>query len=279
MDYPKSVPNVGLVNGKFVDEDTATGQVGSLIPSAWGNGVTDELLNVIRAGGKQPAEAENDQLLAAIKAIVRNSIPEEKVRDTLAAYGITDAYTKSQVDSALASKAAKATTLAGYGINNAYTKSELDADTGKFDKVGGRISGATRVSTALQTELRGGLIVENPDASADLSGVTLGGVNGAISLLARFSQSTIYLRNHVNGVSHLDAGNITSNGGRVLVAPTADTFKTVSGATTLPAGGTWAYSFTSYNGSGLALQCYTGFIAGGQTIGWQYALGWAWRIQ
>ncbi|MFB4247658.1 phage tail protein [Pseudomonas idahonensis] len=95
MDYPKSVPSVGLVNGKFVDENPVTGQVGSLISSQWGNAVTDELLNVIRAGGKVPAEAEHDQLLAAIKAIVRDSIPPEKIRTTLAEYGITDAYTKS----------------------------------------------------------------------------------------------------------------------------------------------------------------------------------------
>ena len=95
MDYPKSVPSVGLVNGKFVDENPVTGQVGSLISSQWGNAVTDELLNVIRAGGKEPAEAEHDQLLAAIKAIVRDSIPPEKIRSTLAEYGITDAYTKS----------------------------------------------------------------------------------------------------------------------------------------------------------------------------------------
>lgn len=33
---PKSVPGVGLVGGKFVDENTATGQQGSLIPSVWG---------------------------------------------------------------------------------------------------------------------------------------------------------------------------------------------------------------------------------------------------
>ena len=95
MDYPKSVPSVGLVNGKFVDENPITGQVGSLISSEWGNAVTDELLNVIRAGGDEPVEAEHDQLLAAIKAIVKDSIPPEKIRTTLAAYGITDAYTKS----------------------------------------------------------------------------------------------------------------------------------------------------------------------------------------
>ena len=42
---------------------------------------------------------------------------------TLAGYGITDAYTKTQADGRYA---AKATTLSGYGITNAYTKSEVD---------------------------------------------------------------------------------------------------------------------------------------------------------
>nr|WP_242489777.1 phage tail protein [Pseudomonas sp. TH07] len=66
-----------------------------MISSEWGNAVTDELLNVIRAGGEQPSEADHDQLLAAIKTIVKDSIPPEKIRTTLAQYGITDAYTKS----------------------------------------------------------------------------------------------------------------------------------------------------------------------------------------
>jgi microcystin-dependent protein len=95
VDYPKSVPSVGLKDGKFIDENPVTGQVGSLISSEWGNAVTDELLNVIRAGGEEPAEAEHDQLLAAIKVIVKDNIPPEQVRTTLAQYGITDAYTKS----------------------------------------------------------------------------------------------------------------------------------------------------------------------------------------
>jgi hypothetical protein len=67
MDYPKSVPNVGLVDGKFIDENTVTGAVGSLIPSAWGNAVTDEILAVIKAAGIVPAEGANDQLLKAIR--------------------------------------------------------------------------------------------------------------------------------------------------------------------------------------------------------------------
>lgn len=102
MDYPKSVPNVGLVGGKFVDENTATGQVGSLIPATWGSAVTDEILNVIMGGGYVPDETEDGQLLKAIKQIIADNIPPEKVRSTLAEYGITDAYTKAVLDKARA---------------------------------------------------------------------------------------------------------------------------------------------------------------------------------
>ncbi|AHF69768.1 phage tail protein [Pseudomonas cichorii] len=80
MDYPKSVPSVGLVNGKFVDENTVSGAPGSLISASWGNAVTDELLAVIRAAQIDPKEDDLDQLLEAIRYIVQN-----------------DAYTKGRV--------------------------------------------------------------------------------------------------------------------------------------------------------------------------------------
>lgn len=70
MDFPKSVPGVGLVGGEFGDENQATGQAGSLIPAAWGNAVTRELLSVIEAAGLEPDEARADQLLEAIRALV-----------------------------------------------------------------------------------------------------------------------------------------------------------------------------------------------------------------
>ena len=55
--------------------------------------------------------------------------------DTIAGYGITDAYTKGEVDGKLGSKADKSTTLAGYGITDAYTKGEVDGKLGsKADK-------------------------------------------------------------------------------------------------------------------------------------------------
>ncbi|MCU7250791.1 hypothetical protein [Pseudomonas koreensis] len=69
MDYPKSVPGIGLVNGKFVNEDAVAGLPGSLIPATWGNGVTDELLNVVKAAGLEPSESDATQLLLAVKKI------------------------------------------------------------------------------------------------------------------------------------------------------------------------------------------------------------------
>jgi hypothetical protein len=54
MDYPKSIPGVGLVNGGFVDENPIVGSPGSLIPAAWGNSVTQEILNAIKAAGLTP---------------------------------------------------------------------------------------------------------------------------------------------------------------------------------------------------------------------------------
>lgn len=88
MDYPKSVPGVGLVGGKFVDENTATGQQGSLIPSAWGNAVTEEIVNVIKDAGDEPIEADQTQLKKAIRKIVTLVWP--KASDAELASGVVD---------------------------------------------------------------------------------------------------------------------------------------------------------------------------------------------
>lgn len=74
MDFPKSMPDIGLVNGHFVDEDINTGQVGTYIPSSWGNAVTDEIINVIESAGLEPAEGQNDQLYMAISQLIKNNL-------------------------------------------------------------------------------------------------------------------------------------------------------------------------------------------------------------
>lgn len=69
MDYPKSTPGAGLVDGRFVDENPATGQPGSLIPAAWANALMTELLGVIQAAGMAPDEVDHAQLLRAIQTM------------------------------------------------------------------------------------------------------------------------------------------------------------------------------------------------------------------
>ena len=73
MDFPISVPSIGLVDGKFADEDPLAGTPGSLIPAQWGNGVTLEILNVIEAAGLEPSEFNNAQLLLAVKNIIQGA--------------------------------------------------------------------------------------------------------------------------------------------------------------------------------------------------------------
>ncbi|MGF6486668.1 gp53-like domain-containing protein [Pseudomonas frederiksbergensis] len=77
MDYPRSVPSVGLVNGRFVDENPEVGTPGSLIPATWGNAVTQEILGVVQAAGLAPDEASNHQLLGALRSSQLFSTPPQ----------------------------------------------------------------------------------------------------------------------------------------------------------------------------------------------------------
>jgi len=85
MDYPRSVPSVGLVNGRFVDENPLAGTPGSLIPAVWGNSVTQEILSVISAAGMTPSEADTGQLIKALQTILERSSPMRSVITRLSA--------------------------------------------------------------------------------------------------------------------------------------------------------------------------------------------------
>lgn len=74
MDYPKSTPGVGLVDGLFVDENPTNGQPGSLIPAAWANALMAELLGVIKGAGIAPDEDDNAQLLRAIQVVAASDM-------------------------------------------------------------------------------------------------------------------------------------------------------------------------------------------------------------
>jgi hypothetical protein len=84
---------VGLVDGKFVDEDVVAGTPGSLIPAQWGNAVTEELLNVITSVGLTPDEGNNAQLLAALTAIIAAAIPGSPPDATTLVKGLVELAT------------------------------------------------------------------------------------------------------------------------------------------------------------------------------------------
>jgi len=103
MDYPKSVPSVGLVNGKFVDENPVSGTPGSLIPSSWGNAVTDEILSVIRSTNVVPAESNNAQLTDAIVSIAdlraSQAVSKAVVQASESASGVAKVASQAQTNS------------------------------------------------------------------------------------------------------------------------------------------------------------------------------------
>ncbi|MGY2285615.1 phage tail protein [Pseudomonas gingeri] len=201
MDYPKSVPSVGLVNGKFVDENPVNGSPGSLIPAVWGNAVTEELLNVVQAGGLQPSETARDQLLTAIRTIIQSSLPVEQVRTTLAAYGITDAYTKAEIEEKLKNTSAlpvgvmvpfpKGTVPAGYlevdgSVQSAATYPDLYAYLGTTFNTGSEPAGFFRLPESRGEFLRGwdhgrGVDAGRAVATYQTGGGTVMGIDGRLS--------------------------------------------------------------------------------------------------
>ncbi|MFJ2364467.1 phage tail protein [Pseudomonas sp. NPDC087697] len=110
MDFPKRVPGVGLVNGKFVDEDPLVGSPGSLIPAQWGNAVTLEILGVIESVGWTPDEDNNAQLLAATNIIIDRAITQ-RTASTVVTIAASRQLLPAEMGLVLINAAAAATTI------------------------------------------------------------------------------------------------------------------------------------------------------------------------
>ncbi|MDI2594163.1 phage tail protein [Pseudomonas sp. N3-W] len=108
MDYPKSVPSVGLVDGRFVDENPVAGKPGSLIPAVWGNAVTEELLSVISGAGLAPTEGNNGQLFRALQALMAMASP---MRSSITNVAVSKALTSDDLGLVLINAVAGATTI------------------------------------------------------------------------------------------------------------------------------------------------------------------------
>ena len=98
MDYPKNVPGVGLVNGKFVDDNPLTGTPGSLIPAEWVNAVTDEVLSVILSANALPDENNSTQLKDAIVSIADLRVSKSVVPTSEIVSGVAKIATQAQTN-------------------------------------------------------------------------------------------------------------------------------------------------------------------------------------
>jgi hypothetical protein len=138
MDFPKSVPGVGLVNNEFVDEDEVSGAPGSLIPAKWGNDVTKEILGVLAEAGIEPDEDNPEQLREAVKVIVDKVAPVASEQDEQEGTDNIKRMTPLRVAEAIARRIPADTTIYQFGhigghtlANNAATpSSDIDISAG-----------------------------------------------------------------------------------------------------------------------------------------------------
>lgn len=149
---------------EFTKGQPGTGVDATVITAEWLNAIQRELVNLVLGGGLTIVPGDDSQVLKAIQAIQTAANTWAKLAGkptTVAEFGLTDAFTKSETSTAiqqavaalvasspaaldtlkeladalgndpnfattmtnaLAGKAGKATSLAGYGITDAYAK-------------------------------------------------------------------------------------------------------------------------------------------------------------
>lgn len=188
--------------GEFTEGNPGAGVPATLLKASWLNAIQRELVHLVEGAGLTLDAADDYQILKAIQAIQTIAGTWLKLSGkptTVAGFGITDAFTKTETTSAiqqrvaelvasspaaldtlkelaaalgndsdfattmanaLAGKANKATTLGGYGIGDVYTKPEIDQKVGQATESN---KGTSRFGTS--TEQLAGLlttVMSNP---------------------------------------------------------------------------------------------------------------------
>ena len=101
MDFPKSVEGIGLVGNRFVNENPATGQIGSLIASEWCNALTDEMIAVIKQAGFSPSESNNNQLRDALNKMFVRYDAKQVISDKTQVQANLDIQSATELQTAL----------------------------------------------------------------------------------------------------------------------------------------------------------------------------------
>lgn len=163
--------------GEFTQGQPGSGIDATIITVPWLNAVQRELIHLILGAGIALDPTDDSQVLKAIRAIQAAANTWANLAGkptTVAGFGLTDAFTKTEtsnaiqhavadlvgsspealnqlneladalgndpnfattVMNALAGKAAKATTLAGYGIGDSYTRTEIDSKVSELSSM------------------------------------------------------------------------------------------------------------------------------------------------
>lgn len=182
MDFPKSVPGVGLVNGKFIDEDPLAATPGSLIPSAWGNAVTQEILAVIVSAGLTPDEANTAQLVAAInKKVTDVALQFATQSEAEAGTNLTKVMSPGRVFQAIAKRAgsygsSRVVTATSVLVVGAFHTINAAGVTAGLPALSGTVSGDSIAVTArFDTVIaaNGAENINNPAASTSANSFTI----------------------------------------------------------------------------------------------------------
>ncbi|VCU63139.1 MULTISPECIES: hypothetical protein [Pseudomonas] len=222
---------------------------------------------------------------AAIAALVGSS-PEalDSLNELAQALG-NDPNFATTMNNALASKAAKADSLDGYGIKNAYTKIEMNtALGGKFDKSGGTIDGSLYV-TSPQSLSSPAFSVNSDTPGSALSAMRIRCLNTGVLLTHTNGTNALSVITAAGTAATISAGEVLASGSPCHTAasfmkPVAGQWISLTGGATLPAGGTWAYQVSTFNNTGTLIAGSTaGLAAGGTQLGHATSIGFAWRIQ
>ena len=139
-----SLKNFGVEYYAYTETEGEDGEtVASYVKTTgWKDGLTPKVVKVVDKDGNESfeiawyepsattVEGLSDKIATLETKVDEFDETKANKATTLEGYGITDAYTKTEIDEIEEvineAKADKATTLAGYGITDAYTKIEID---------------------------------------------------------------------------------------------------------------------------------------------------------
>jgi len=227
------------------------------------------------------------QVTTAINTAIENKADKA---DTLSEYGITDAYTKTEVDgmvnvkadiasptftgtpkaptatagtkttqiattafvdtaitNGMANKADKATTLSGYGITDTYTKSEVDSAIEALDTGVTSVNGSTGAVTITAASI--GALTEHQDITGKADKATTLSGYGITNAYTKTEVDTA-ISNSITSVYKIKGSVATYSNLPSTNLAVGDVYNVVAAYGNYPAGTNWVYTDNGWDALG-----------------------------